>query len=119
MSILISEYAHYLEASLPKRRMNVEPLPSQLRYAYLKDSSLLVIIYSSLKGNEVTLCLKSLLPFNTNFRTKLYQKVSKEISDYTEKPNYQNILTIENGYFHPDPSIVTTKIFPPNWSFKP
>jgi hypothetical protein len=60
-----------------------------------------------------------LLPFNTNFRTKLYQKVSKEISDYTEKPNYQNILTIENGYFHPDPSIVTTKIFPPNWFFKP
>jgi hypothetical protein len=28
-------------------------------------------------------------------------------------------LTIENGFFHHDPFIATTKIFPPNWYFKP
>jgi hypothetical protein len=60
-----------------------------------------------------------LFPSNSNLPFELSQKVSKEKSNYIEKPNYQNVLIIENGFFHFDPSIATIKIFPPNWYFKP
>ena len=54
------------------------------------------------------------LPFNSNLSFELSQKVLRENFDYIQKPNYQNVLTIENGFFHPDPFIATIKIFHPN-----
>jgi len=40
-------------------------------------------------------------------------------SKYIFKTTFQNILTIEEGFYHENPSIATSKIFPPNWYYKP
>jgi hypothetical protein len=53
----------------------------------------------------------SLQPTQTSF--------SKTKSKYIFKTNFQNILTMEKGFYHENPSIAASKIFPPNWYYKP
>jgi len=43
----------------------------------------------------------------------------KTKSKYIFKTNFQNILTMEEGFYHENPSIAVSKIFPPNWHYKP
>jgi len=43
----------------------------------------------------------------------------KTKSKYIFKTTFQNILTMEEGFYHDDPSITASKIFPPNWYYKP
>jgi hypothetical protein len=43
----------------------------------------------------------------------------KTKSKYIFKTTFQNILTMEEGFYHEDPSIAASKIFPPNWYYKP
>jgi hypothetical protein len=40
-------------------------------------------------------------------------------SEYFIKTNFQNVLTVEDGFYHPNHMITTTKNFPPGWYFKP
>jgi hypothetical protein len=39
----------------------------------------------------------------------------KTKSKYIFKTTFQNILTMEEGFYHENPSIAASKIFPPNW----
>jgi hypothetical protein len=43
----------------------------------------------------------------------------KKKSKYIFKTTFQNILTMEEGFYHEDPSIAASKIFPQNWYYKP
>jgi hypothetical protein len=43
----------------------------------------------------------------------------KPKSKYIFKTTFQNILTMEEGFYHENPSIAASKIFPPNWHYKP
>ena len=43
----------------------------------------------------------------------------KTKSKYIFKTTFQNILTMEEGFYHENPSIAASKIFPPNWYYKP
>jgi hypothetical protein len=43
----------------------------------------------------------------------------KTKSKYIFKTTFQNILTMEEGFYHEDPSIAASKIFPSNWYYKP
>jgi hypothetical protein len=47
------------------------------------------------------------------------QSFSKSKSKYIFKNNFQNILTMEEGFYHENPSIAASKLFPPNWHYKP
>ena len=47
------------------------------------------------------------------------QNFSKSKSKYIFKNNFQNILTMEEGFYHENPSIAASKLFPPNWHYKP
>jgi len=42
----------------------------------------------------------------------------KTKSKYIFKTTFQNILIMEEGFYHEDPSIAASKIFPPNWYYK-
>jgi len=44
---------------------------------------------------------------------------SKIKSKYIFKTAFQNILTMEDGFYHENPSIAALKIFPPKWYYKP
>jgi len=44
---------------------------------------------------------------------------SKPKSEYFIKTNFHNVLTIEDGSYHPDHMITITKNFRPGWYFKP
>lgn len=47
-------------------------------------------------------------------------KISKQnCSEYTIKKNFQNILTIEDGFYDKDPLVAVSKVFSPGWHFKP
>jgi hypothetical protein len=46
------------------------------------------------------------------------QNFFKSKSKYIFKTNFQNILTIEEGYYHENPSIAASTLFPPNWHYK-
>jgi hypothetical protein len=50
-------------------------------------------------------------------KTKRFQKKKK--SAYIIKQYFQNILSIEDIYFHHDPSITVLRIFPSGWNYKP
>jgi hypothetical protein len=43
----------------------------------------------------------------------------KTKSKYIFKTTFQNILTMEEGFYHENPSIAASKIFLPNWHYKP
>jgi hypothetical protein len=43
----------------------------------------------------------------------------KTKSKYIFKNAFQNILTIEEGFYHENPSIAASKIFLPKWHYKP
>jgi hypothetical protein len=43
----------------------------------------------------------------------------KTKSKYIFKTTLQNILTIEEGFYHENPSTAASKIFSPNWYYKP
>jgi len=43
---------------------------------------------------------------------------SKTKSKYIFKNAFQNILTMEEGFYHENPSIAASKIFPPKWHYK-
>ena len=43
----------------------------------------------------------------------------KTKSKYIFKTTFQNILTMEEGFYHENPSIAASKIFPSNWYYKP
>jgi hypothetical protein len=40
-------------------------------------------------------------------------------SKYIFKTTFQNILTMEEGFYHENPSIAASKNFPPKWYYKP
>ena len=43
----------------------------------------------------------------------------KTKSKYIFKTTFQNILTMEEGFYHENPSIGASKIFPLKWHYKP
>jgi hypothetical protein len=43
----------------------------------------------------------------------------KTKSKYIFKTTFQNILTMEEGFYHENPSIAASKIFLSNWHYKP
>jgi hypothetical protein len=43
----------------------------------------------------------------------------KTKSKYIFKTTFQNILTMEEGFYQKNPSIAASKIFPQNWHYKP
>jgi hypothetical protein len=47
------------------------------------------------------------------------QSFSKSKSQYIFKTKFQNILTMEDGFYHENPSIAASKLFPPHWHYKP
>src|SRR5262249_20951186 len=47
------------------------------------------------------------------------QNSSQNSSNYFYKEKFQNLLTIEDGFYDPKPYRAVQKIFPPNWHFKP
>jgi hypothetical protein len=47
------------------------------------------------------------------------KKSLKPKSEYFIKNNFQNVLTIENRFYYSDSLVITTKMFPPRWYFKP
>ena len=47
------------------------------------------------------------------------KQVLKPSSNYLEKMNFQNILTMEEGFYNKKPSKVVLKIFPKGWFYKP
>jgi hypothetical protein len=49
----------------------------------------------------------------------LQQNFSKSKSKYIFKTNFQNILTMEEGFYHKNSSIISCTLFPPNWHYKP
>ena len=44
---------------------------------------------------------------------------SKKTSDWYDKTHFQNILTMEDGFYHTDPFQAISKFFPKGWFFKP
>jgi len=42
------------------------------------------------------------------------QNFSKQKSKYIFKTHFQNILTMEEGFYHENPSIAASTLFPPN-----
>ena len=46
-------------------------------------------------------------------------KLTKKTSDWFNKTHFQNILSIEDGFYHTDPFQAILKIFPKGWFFKP
>ena len=46
-------------------------------------------------------------------------KLPKKTSDWFPKAHFQNILSIEDGFYHTDPFQAIQKIFPRGWFFKP
>ena len=44
---------------------------------------------------------------------------SKKTSDWINKTHFQNVLTMEDGFYHSDPFQAVSKIFPKGWFFKP
>ena len=46
-------------------------------------------------------------------------KLLKKTSDWYDKTHFQNILSIEDGFYHTDPFQAISKIFPKGWFFKP
>jgi glutamate synthase domain-containing protein 3 len=57
---------------------------------------------------------------NLSFSQSNFIKTSpKPKSEYFIKTNFQNVLTVEDGFYHPDLMIIVTKIFPIWWYFKP
>ena len=45
-------------------------------------------------------------------------KLSKKPSDWINKTHFQNVLTMEDGFYHPDLFQAISKIFPKGWFFK-
>jgi len=62
-------------------------------------------------GISASKTLLSLQPTQTSF--------PKTKSKYIFKTTFQNILTMEEGFYHENPSIAVSKKFPPNWYYKP
>ena len=46
-------------------------------------------------------------------------KLSQKSSDWISKTFHQNVLTMEDRFYHSDPFQVVSKIFPKGWFFKP
>ena len=46
-------------------------------------------------------------------------KLSKKTSDWYDKTHFQNILSIEDGFYHTDPFQAISNFFPKGWFFKP
>ena len=46
-------------------------------------------------------------------------KLSQKSSDWINKTYHQNVLFMEDGFYHSDPFQAITKIFPKGWFFKP
>ena len=44
---------------------------------------------------------------------------SKKTSDWFDKTHFQNILSLEDGFYHADPFQAISKFFPKGWFFKP
>ena len=44
---------------------------------------------------------------------------SKKTSDWFDKTHFQNILSMEDGFYHTDPFQSISKFFPKGWFFKP
>ncbi|KAH9704492.1 hypothetical protein KPL70_011491 [Citrus sinensis] len=44
---------------------------------------------------------------------------SKKTSDWFDKTHFQNILSLEDGFYHSDPFQSISKFFPKGWFFKP
>ncbi|KAH9751331.1 hypothetical protein KPL71_014254 [Citrus sinensis] len=44
---------------------------------------------------------------------------SKKTSDWFDKTHFQNILSMEDGFYHSDPFQSISKFFPQGWFFKP
>jgi hypothetical protein len=44
---------------------------------------------------------------------------SKPKSKYFIKNSFQNVLTVEDGFYHPDPLVIAINFFPLGWYFKP
>ena len=47
------------------------------------------------------------------------QNLPKKSSDWFNKTHHQNVLSIEDGFYHSDPFQAISKIFPKGWFFKP
>ena len=45
--------------------------------------------------------------------------LSKKTSDWSDKTHFQNILTMEDDFYHTDPFQAISKFFPKGWFFKP
>lgn len=45
--------------------------------------------------------------------------LSKKTSDWFDKTYFQNILSMEDGFYHTDPFQAISKFFPKGWFFKP
>ena len=43
---------------------------------------------------------------------------SKKTSDWFDKTHFQNILSMEDGFYHSDPFQAISKFFPKSWFFK-
>ena len=57
---------------------------------------------------------------SASFQIVLSQpKLSKKTSDWYDKAHFQNILTLEDGFYHTDPFQAISKFFPKGWFFKP
>jgi hypothetical protein len=51
---------------------------------------------------------------NFSFSQRNFTKTSPKLkSEYFIKTNFQNVLTVEDGFYHLDPMVTTTKIFSP------
>ena len=46
-------------------------------------------------------------------------KLSKKSSNWFDKTHFQNILMMEDGFYHTDPFQALAKFFPKSWFFKP
>ena len=44
---------------------------------------------------------------------------SNKTSDWYDKTHFQNVLTMEDGFYHTDPFQAISKFFPKGWFFKP
>ena len=47
------------------------------------------------------------------------QPILRTKLEYLEKPNFQNILTLEDGFADVRPFKTVLRLFPKNWYFKP
>ena len=44
---------------------------------------------------------------------------SKKTSEWYDKTHFQNVLTMEDGFYHTNPFQAISKFFPKGWFFKP